>query len=314
MDNSFADAVFFCNSGAEAVEACLKTARRYHHVAGNAGRYRVITCEGAFHGRTLATISAGGQKKHLEGFAPAVEGFDHVSFGNLNEMRAAVGPETAAILVEPIQGEGGIRCADPEYLRGLREICDEFGLLLIYDEVQCGMGRTGRLFAHQWTGVAPDLMAVAKGLGAGFPIGACLATEKAAAAMTPGSHGSTFGGNPLAMAVAGAVLDVVLEEGFLDMVDAVGELLWRRLIGLARHHPDVIEDVSGKGLMAGLKCKVENAIVIEAARTKGLLCVPAGDNQVRLLPPLNIVELHVNEALAMLDRACQALTERGSGA
>ncbi|MDX1402423.1 MAG: aspartate aminotransferase family protein, partial [Kiloniellales bacterium] len=253
-DASFADKVFFANSGAEAVEGAMKIARRYHYDRGEGARSRIIACSNAFHGRTLTTLSAAGEEKKLEGFGPRSPGFDHVAFGNMNELRAAISGETAAILVEPIQGEGGIRKADPEFLKGLRAVCDEFGLLLIFDEVQCGMGRTGTLFAHHSAGVAPDIMALAKGLGGGFPIGAILATEKASAGMTAGTHGSTFGGNPLAMAVGNAVLDVMLTEGFLDQVKQTGRTLHGRLEEIASRYPLVIEEVRGEGLILGLKC------------------------------------------------------------
>jgi len=307
--NSFADAVFFTNSGGEAIECGLKLIRKYHDDFGDPNRYRVIACHGAFHGRTLAAIAAGGQEKHLKGFAPAVEGFDHVAFGNLNELRAAITPETAAILVEPVQGEGGMRAASAEYLRGLRAVADEFGLLLFFDEVQCGMGRTGRLFAHEWAGIEPDIVATAKGLGGGFPVGACLAKEHVAAALTAGSHGSTFGGNPLAMAVGNAVLDVLLADGFLERVDRIGRLLRDRLEELARRHPRVIEEVRGAGLMLGLKCRVPNTEMVAALRQRGLLAVGAGDNVVRLLPPLIIDESHVGEAIGILDQACRGWQE-----
>jgi len=304
---TFADRAFFCNSGAEAVECSLKMARRFHDRNGAPERYRVITCAGGFHGRTLATIAAGASVKMLDGFDPVVEGFDQVPFGNLNELRAAVGPETAVILVEPIQGEGGINAATVDFLKGLRAVADEFGLLLIFDEVQCGIGRTGRLFAHEWAGIAPDAMAVAKGLGGGFPIGTCLATEEAAAALTPGSHGSTFGGNPLATAVGNAVLDVVLAEGFLDHVRAVGEDFGGRLAEIARKHPGVVAEARGFGLMRGLKCVVENKALIARLIEGGLLSVPAADNVVRLLPPLIIETAQVDEAAAIIDAACAAL-------
>jgi len=299
---SFADQAFFCNSGAEAIECGLKLARKYHDDFGEAKRYRTIVCNNAFHGRTLATIAAGGQEKHLKGFAPVADGFDRVAFGNLNELRVAVGPETAAILVEPVQGEGGMQPASADYLRGLRQVADEFGLLLFFDEVQSGMGRTGKLFAHEWAGVKPDIVATAKGLGGGFPIGCCLATAKVAAAFVPGVHGSTFGGNPLAMAVANAVLDVILAEGFLARVSHMGLLLRERVEGLVRRYPGVFADVRGQGLMLGLKCVGSNAEMVEALRQAGLLTVPAGDNVVRLLPPLIIEEAHVDEALGLLDR------------
>ena len=304
---SFADSVFFNNSGAEAVETCLKIARKYHDAQGNPERFRVITVEGAFHGRTLATIAAGRQEKHLKGFGPVVDGFDQVAFNNLNEMRAAIGPETAAILVEPVQGEGGIRPMSLDYLRGLRDIADEFGVLLMFDEVQCGMGRTGKLFAHQWAGIEPDVLAVAKALGGGFPIGACLAKEGPAAAMTAGSHGSTFGGNPLAMAVGNAVLDVILADGFLDSVDATARRLWTRLEKLVADNPKVFTGINGAGLMIGLKCVPENLSVMAKLADAGLLTVAAGDNVVRLVPPLIIEDAHIDEALTILEKVAVEL-------
>ena len=305
---TFADKVFFTNSGAEAVECAIKTARRYHAEAGAPERYRLITFEGAFHGRTLATIAAGGQDKYLEGFGPKVEGFDQVPFADHEAVRAAIGPETAGILIEPVQGEGGIRAVPNQCLRGLRELCDAHGLLLVLDEIQCGMGRTGKLFAHEWAGIEPDIMAIAKGIGGGFPLGACLATEAAAAAMTIGSHGSTFGGNPLAMAVGNAVLDIVLADGFLDHVAETGLRLKQKLAAIADSHPGAIEDVRGSGLMLGLKCRVPNGDVIAAARKEGLLLVAAGENVVRLLPPLIIGEEEIAEAVNRLDRALTTLT------
>ena len=311
VEATFADSVFFCNSGGEAVETALKMARKYHDAQGHPERYRVITCEGAFHGRSLAAIAAGGQEKHLKGFGPAVEGFDRVAFGNLNEMRAAIGPATAAILVEPVQGEGGIRPMDLDYLRGLRDIADEFGVLLMLDEVQCGMGRTGKLFAHEWAGIEPDVLASAKGLGGGFPVGACLAKEAPASALTAGSHGSTFGGNPLAMAVANAVLDVILEDGFLGTVDAVARRLWRRLEELVAGHPKVFEGVRGAGLMVGLKCVGENTAVVAKFTEGGLLTVAAGENVVRLVPPLIIDDGHVDEAMAIMEKASVGLAGEG---
>ncbi len=303
---SFADSVFFTNSGAEAVECGLKMVRKYHDDFGDPGRYRVITCRGSFHGRTLSTISAAGQEKHMKGFAPEVDGFDHVAFANMNELRAAITGETAAILVEPVQGEGGMTPAPVEYLQALRAVADEYGLLLFFDEVQCGMGRTGKLFAHEWAGVKPDIVATAKGLGGGFPVGACLASEKAARALTAGSHGSTFGGNPLAMAVGNAVLDVMLAPGFLDHVQAMGKLLRARLEGLCREHPAVLGGVRGLGLMVGLKCVVPNLEMVTALRDKGLLTVSAGDNVVRILPPLIIEEHHIAEAIGIIDAVAGA--------
>ena len=311
IEATFADAVFFCNSGGEAVETSLKMARKHHDAQGHPERYRVITCEGAFHGRSLAAIAAGGQEKHLKGFGPAVEGFDQVAFGNLNEMRAAVGAETAAILVEPVQGEGGIRPMDLDYLRGLRDIADEFGVLLMLDEVQCGMGRTGKLFAHEWAGIEPDVLAAAKAMGGGFPVGACLAKEAPANALTAGSHGSTFGGNPLAMAVANAVLDVILEDGFLGTVDAVARRLWQRLEALVADHPQVFEGVRGAGLMVGLQCVGENTAVVAKLAQGGLLTVAAGENVVRLVPPLIIDDGHVDEAIAIMEEASVELAGEG---
>ncbi len=303
-ESTFADTVFFSNSGAEAIECGLKLVRKYHHATGHPERYRVITCSGAFHGRTLTTISAAANPKYLEGFAPAVEGFDNVAFGNLNELRAAITPETGAILVEPIQGEGGIRPADLAFLRALREVCDEFGLLLFLDEVQCGVGRTGRFFAHEWAEIRPDVMATAKGLGGGFPIGACLATEAAAVGMTAGTHGSTFGGNPLAVAVGNAVLDVVLAEGFLERVEAVAAQLREGLEGLVERHPGLLAGVRGAGLMLGLRCEVPNAELMARLRDGGLLTVPAAENVLRILPPLIIEAQQVEEALGILEQAC----------
>jgi acetylornithine/N-succinyldiaminopimelate aminotransferase len=312
VEHSFADSVFFNNSGAEAVECGLKMVRRFHDETGNPERYRVIVSTDAFHGRTLATIAAGGQEKHLKGFDPVVEGFDRVPFGNLNETRAAITQETAAILVEPIQGEGGIHTASTEYLKGLRRICDEFGLLLFLDEVQSGMGRTGKLFAHEWAGIAPDLMALAKGLGGGFPVGACLATERVAKVMTAGSHGSTFGGNPLAMAAANAVLDVILAGGFLARVERVGHALWAQLKTLAAQYPTVIAEMRGAGLMIGLKLVPDNVDFVARLLVNGLLAVPAGDNVIRLVPPLIIDESHVDEAIAILEKTCRMVAERAA--
>ena len=313
LAHSFADTVFFCNSGAEAWECGLKVIRKHFHESDQPGRYRIITCGGGFHGRTLAAISAAKQEKLVKGFGPLLDGFDQVSFGNLNELRAAITAETAAICVEPIQGEGGIRTPTVEYLRGLRQICDEFGLLLYFDEVQSGIGRTGKLFAHEWAGVTPDVMCLAKGLGGGFPVGACLATEKAASAMVPGTHGSTFGGNPLAMAVAEAVLDVMLEPGFLERVVEVGAAFGRELEALVGRHPAVFaEEARGLGLMRGLQCVPANTVVVEALRREGLLTVGASDNVVRLLPPLIVGDQEIGEAIAILDRTAAALAREGA--
>jgi acetylornithine/N-succinyldiaminopimelate aminotransferase len=303
--------VFFGNSGVEAIECGLKLVRKYHDDFGDAGRYRVIACEGSFHGRTLAGLAAAGNEKYLKGYAPHVEGFDHVPYGNLNELRAKIGPETAAILVEPVQGEGGMRAASVEYLKGLRAVCDEFGLLLFFDEVQSGMGRTGKLFAHEWAGVVPDIVATAKGIGGGFPLGACLATGKVAAAFGHGSHGTTFGGNPLAMAVGNAVLDVILAPGFLADVVKKGEGLAKGVAQLVDRHQGVFADFRGKGLMLGLKCVGSNTEMVERVRRCGLLTVGAGDNVVRLLPPLIVTDSEIDQALDMLDRAA---TETKAGA
>ena len=307
VENSFADTVFFCNSGAEAVEAGLKLVRKYQDDTGSPDRYRMITFNGSFHGRTLSTISAAANTGHQKGFGPLVEGYDHVPFGNLNEVRNAITRETAGILVEPVQGEGGIRPAEASFLKGLREACDEYGLLLFFDEVQTGMGRTGTLFAYEWGGVTPDVMAIAKGLGGGFPVGACLATERAAVGITAGTHGSTFGGNPLAMAVANGVLDVLLADGFLAHVRAMGDMLMKRLSDLPRQAPRVVEAVRGVGLLIGLKCVLPAGELVTACREAGLLTVPAGDNVVRLLPPLIVDESHIAEACVMIDQACRKL-------
>ena len=307
--NTFADTVFFCNSGAEANECAIKMARKYHYEGGDKGRYEIVCATGAFHGRTLATIAAGGQEKHLKGFDPHTPGFVHVPYGNLNALRAAITPQTAAILVEPVQGEGGIIPGDPDYLKRLRATADEFGLLLIFDEVQTGMGRTGTLFAHEQSGIAPDIMPVAKGLGGGFPVGACLATEKAARGMTAGAHGSTFGGNPLAMAAAGAVLDVMLAPGFLAEVAHWGQVLRARLADLPERFPTAIEEVRGIGMMIGLKCRIPNTDLQAKLMANGLLTVGAGDNVVRLLPPLIIREREIDEALDILTRTLSEVTQ-----
>jgi acetylornithine/N-succinyldiaminopimelate aminotransferase len=308
VDLTFADAVFFANSGAEAVECGIKMIRHYQHSTGHPEKYRVLCVNNAFHGRTLTTIFAGGQPKHTEGFGPPVDGFDHVAFGNLNEMRAAVSEKTAGILVEPIQGEGGYSATPPGYLQGLRAICDEFGLLLMFDEVQTGNGRTGKLFAYEVYGVAPDIMATAKGLGGGFPVGACLANAKAATGMVAGTHGSTFGGNPLAMAVGNAVLDVIAAPGFLDKVAAMGKQLHAKLAALQKGHPGVFVEVRGLGLMAGLRCAegVNSGDMVVKLREAGLLTIGAGQNVVRIAPPLIIDDSHIAEAIMILDKVAAA--------
>ena len=300
--NSFADTVFFNNSGAEACEMSLKIARKYQSETGHPERYRIIGCNGSFHGRSFATLAAAGAEAYLKGFGPAMDGFDHVAWDNLNEMRAAVTPETAGIIVEPVQGEGGVRAPSPDYLKGLRAVCDEYGLMLIFDEVQCGLGRTGKLFAHQWGGVTPDIMAVAKALGNGFPIGACLATEKAAVGMVPGSHGSTFGGNPMAVAAANAVLDVMLAPGFFDTVNANAKYLWGKLETLVAKYPKLFERVRGSGMLAGIRCVVTAGDLVAKAREQGLLVLTAGDNVLRILPPLTITPKEIDEAVVILDK------------
>jgi len=312
---SFAERVFFGNSGVEAIECGIKIVRKYHDDTGNAGRWKIIGANGAFHGRTLTALAAAGNPKYLAGFAPDVPGFVHVAFNNLNEMRAAIDDETAAILVEPIQGEGGIRAGSREYLKALREICDEFGLLLFFDEVQCGMGRTGRLFAHEWAGITPDVMATAKGIGGGFPLGACLATAKASAGMTAGTHGSTYGGNPLAMAVGNAVLDVMLAPGFLEGVERTGRLLKGRLEELVRRHPKIFAEARGEGLILGLRCEPPAGELQVALRAAGLLTVTAGENVIRIVPPLVIGEAEVAEAVAIIDQvAARYAVEKLKGA
>jgi acetylornithine/N-succinyldiaminopimelate aminotransferase len=310
---SFADYVFFCNSGAEAMEGAIKCARKYQAVNGAPERVRIITFEGAFHGRTLATLAAGGQKKYLEGFGPVVEGFDQVPFGDLDAVKAAIGPTTAAILIEPIQGEGGVRVTTHQFLRELRELCDTNGLMLVFDEVQTGMGRTGDLFAYQHTGVVPDIMALAKALGGGFPMGAFLATAAAGKGMTAGTHGSTFGGNPLAMAAGNAVLDVMLAPGFFERLRRNALLLKQRLAEMKDRHPEVIAEVRGEGYLIGLRAAVPNGELVDALRAEKLLAVAAGDNVVRLLPPLIVEEADIAEGVARLDRAASAI-ERAKAA
>jgi acetylornithine/N-succinyldiaminopimelate aminotransferase len=304
IENSFADTVFFANSGAEAMECAIKTARRYHYANGAPERYRLITFEGAFHGRTLATLAATGAQKFLEGFGPRVDGFDQVPWLDAEAAARAVGPQTAGIIVECIQGEVGIRVAPDAFLKRLREICDANGLLLIFDEVQTGIGRTGRLFGYEETGVKPDIMALAKGLGGGFPVGACLATEKAAKGMTAGMHGSTFGGNLLATAAANAVLDVILAPGFLDRVRSVAGHFQQQLAMLLSEHPSVIADVRGRGLMLGLKLNVPAAEFITRLRGQHVLSVGATENVVRLAPPLIVDETHLREAVNALSEVC----------
>ena len=311
---SFADYVFFANSGAEAMECAIKSARKFHATNGEPERYRIITFEGAFHGRTLATLAAAGNKKYLDGFGPVVDGFDQVAFGDLEAVKKAIGPETAAILIEPIQGEGGVRVPENHFLRALRELADKHGLLLIFDEVQCGMGRSGELFAYQRTGVEPDIMSLAKALGGGFPVGACLTTKEAGKGMTAGTHGSTFGGNPLAMAAGNATLDVMLEDGFLDRVKRIGLLFKQRLAEIKDRYPGVIAEVRGEGLLLGLRCVVPSGQLVDALRDEHMLAVGAGENVVRLEPPLIVTEAEVGEAMGMLDRACARLARAATPA
>ncbi len=304
VDATFADTVFFTNSGGEAMECSIKMARKYHAHGGQPERFRIITFEGAFHGRTLAMLAAGGQQKYLDGFGPKVEGFDQVPFCDLDAVKAAIGDETAGVLIEPIMGEGGIKLIEPQFLRALRKLCDEHGLLLILDEIQCGLGRTGKLYAHEWANITPDILASAKGIGGGFPVGACLATQEAARGMTAGSHGSTFGGNPLAMAVGNGVLDIVLEPGFLEGVQKNALLLKQNLARICDEFPDVIEEIRGEGLMMGIKCKVANTELASACLEQKLLVVGAGENVVRILPPLISDAEVLNEGVARIERAC----------
>lgn len=302
VDLTFADTVFFQNSGVEAWECGIKVIRKYFSTISQPQRYRVISFQGCFHGRTLAAIAAAKTEKMIGGFGPVTDGFDQVAWGNLNEVRNAITAETAAIMIEPVVGEGGMKVASPEFLRDLRTTCDEFGLLLYFDEIQCGMGRTGKLFAHEWAGVTPDVMSVAKALGNGFPIGACLATAKAAQGMVPGTHGSTYGGNPLATAVGNAVLDVMTKEGFMDQAKRIGDYLAKKMAELVQKHPKVFTEGRGKGLMQGLVCVPLNLDVVKALREEKLLCLGAGDNVVRFLPPLIVTEAEVDDAFAIIDR------------
>ncbi len=310
--HTFADTVFFTNSGAEACELAFKMARRYHYVNGNPERFHIVSFEGAFHGRTLAGIAAGGNEKYLEGFGPKLAGFDQVRITHdpardLEAAKAAVNEKTAALVIEPIQGEGGIRPFSTEFLRGLRKLCDDKGLLLILDEIQTGMGRTGKLFAHEWAGIEPDVMAIAKGIGGGFPLGACLATAGAAKGMTAGTHGSTYGGNPLAMAVGNAAIDLATAPGFLEQVNKVANYLNQQLGALVAGHPAIFESVRGQAMMLGLKMKVPNGDFIAAAREAGIVVLPAGDNVVRLLPPLTLSEEEAREGVALMGKAASAL-------
>lgn len=306
-EQSFADYVFFANSGAEAMECAIKLTRHYHFSRGHPERTRIITFEGAFHGRTLGTLAATGAAKYLQGYGTPLDGFDQVPLGDLDAVKAAIGPHTAGILIEPLQGEGGVRAPSHAFFRALRELCDANDLLLVFDEVQTGMGRTGELFAHQRIGVTPDVMSLAKALGGGFPIGACLATAEAAKGMAPGSHGSTFGGNPLAVAASNAVLDVMLKPGFFDHVKRMSLLLKQKLASVVDRHPEVLSEVRGEGLLIGIKAVVPSGDLVAALRDQKLLTVGAGDNVVRLLPPLIVSEAEIADAVQRLEAACLVL-------
>ncbi len=310
---TFADTMFFTNSGAEAIECAIKLVRKYHHDKGNKGKYRLITMASAFHGRTLAGIAAAGQEKMIKGFEPVPDGFDVVPWCDLEAVKAAIGPETGGIMVEPVQGEGGIRVMPAETMQALRDICDENGLLLVLDEIQCGMGRTGKLFAHEWAGVKPDVMTVAKGIGGGFPLGACLATEDAASGMVSGTHGSTYGGNPLAMAVGNAVLDLMLEPSFLPRVTEMGSMLQARLAALLQRHGDFITEVRGLGLMTGIRMpEVPTRPAMIDLVGRGLCTAVAADMVVRMLPPLILGESHIDEAMAIYDAAFEDWRKNGT--
>jgi len=308
VDATFADSVFFCNSGAEANEGMIKMMRKAMAETGKPERYRLICFEGAFHGRTLATLAATGNPKYLAGFGPVVDGFDHVPFNNMNAVRDAIGPNTGGIIVEPIQGEGGVRPADLQFLRDLRAVCDEFGLVLGMDEVQSGMGRTGKLFAHEWAGISPDVMAAAKGIGGGFPLGAVLAKEFIAKHMLPGTHGTTFGGNPLACTAGNAVLDVMLAPGFLQEVERKGRKLRLELVKIVGEFPRVFEDARGAGLLQGLKCVLPQNEVLASCIAEGLLPITAGENVLRLAPPLVLTDRDLDEAIEMLRRAARRVS------
>ncbi len=313
VEHTFADTVFFCNSGTEAAELAFKMARKYRDATGQPERTTILAFEGAFHGRSIAAISAAGQEKLVKGFGPLAPGFRQLPFGDHDALRAAAAePDVGAIIVEPVQGESGIKPIPDQCLKGLRDLCDEHGLLLIFDEIQCGMGRTGKLFAHEWAGISPDIMLVAKGIGGGFPLGALLATEAAAQGMTPGTHGSTYGGNPLGCAVGAAVMDEITSEGFLDDVNRKAGFLRQKLEGLVAAHPDIFEEVRGSGLMLGLKCKATNIDVVNAGYDNDLLTVPAGDNVVRVLPALTITEAEISEGITRLDAAATALEGRAA--
>jgi acetylornithine/N-succinyldiaminopimelate aminotransferase len=304
---TFADTCFFTNSGTEACELAVKMARKYWYDKGQEDRVEIITFDGSFHGRSAAGIAAAGSEKMTKGFGPLLGGFTHLAFGDHDALTAAASAKTAAIMVEPVQGEGGIRTLPDACLKGLRDLCDEHGILLILDEVQCGVGRTGKLFAHEWAGVTPDIMMVAKGIGGGFPLGAVLATSDAASGMTAGTHGSTYGGNPLGCAVGVAVVETIAEDAFLAEVNRKAGLMRQKLEGLVAGHPDVFEAVRGSGLMLGLKCKATNIDIVNAGYAAGVITVPAADNVIRLLPALNITDEDISKAADLLDQAAASL-------
>ncbi len=315
VEHTFADTVFFCNSGTEAAELAIKMARKYWYDQGQTERTTMLTFEGAFHGRSMAAISAAGSEKLTKGFGPLLPGFEQLGFGDHDALRAAAArPDVGAIMVEPVQGESGIRQVPDQCLKGLRDLCDEHGLLLILDEIQCGMGRTGKLFAHEWAGITPDIMMVAKGIGGGYPLGALLATERAASGMTPGTHGSTYGGNPLGCAVGAAVMAEMTRPGFMEDVNRRAGMMRQKLEGLVASHPDVFTEVRGAGFMIGLKCKPVNAEVVKACYDQELLVVPGGDNVVRVLPALTIGDDDIAEAVLRLDRAATAVAAQANAA
>ena len=307
VENTFADYVIFMNSGAEATEASIKIARKYFFEKGQPEKNRIITFKGAFHGRTLASLFAANNPDHIKGFEPKVEGFDQVDFGDHEALKKAINKNTAAIMVETILGEGGIKIIPDQCLQGLRKLCDEHDLLLILDEVQCGIGRSGKFFAFDWAGIEPDIVPIAKGIGGGFPVGACLVNKKAGSGMKPGNHGSTFGGNPLAMSVGNAVLDIILEKGFLENVVKIGEYFEAQLIKLKEKYPSVIKEVRGKGLLRGIKLKSDNAKFLNELFEHKMLAVKASENVVRLLPPLIVKEKEIDEAISIIEKVCEKL-------
>ena len=313
-DHSFADVAFFTNSGTEAIELAIKTARRWQFVNGHPERFHIVSFEGAFHGRTYAAVNATGNEKYLEGFGPKMPGFDQVPVEDIDALNKVIGPQTAAILIEPVQGEGGVRPVDPGFLRKLRKLCDEQGILLIFDEIQTGLGRTGKLFAYEWAGIEPDIMTLAKAIGGGFPLGAVLATADAAKGMTAGTHGTTYGGNPLGMAVANEAVDMVLEPQLLTHVNKIANYLNQQLGALVASHSALFEDVRGQGLMLGLKMKTPSGDFIAQARENGLIVLPAGDNVVRLLPPLNLTEDEARDGIALLNKTASDIEAQKAAA